>query len=69
MSVANELTSDVTVFVLKDGALHTSTQTRQLLIEFHSTLRKLTREERSQRLAKLTGKEFLSPKKAFKARN
>jgi hypothetical protein len=56
MSVANELTSDVAAFVLKNETLHAPKNTRQLLVEFHSILRKLTRDERRQRAAKLACK-------------
>lgn len=53
MSVANELTSDVAAFVLKNEFLQTPKNVRQLLIEFHTTLRKITREERRRRARKL----------------
>lgn len=52
MSVVNELTSEVTAFVLNKEAPSDSQDLRQVLLAFHSTLRSLDEDARRRRRAK-----------------
>lgn len=67
MSIANELSSDVAAAVLarNENKAHTDAQGLiDILLDFHSTLRALTIEERRRRLpSKINPAESLSPLK------
>ena len=56
MSVANELTSEVTAFMLKNEGLGNPKDLRQVLLLFHSALRSLSLEERRHRREKHSSK-------------
>ena len=52
MSVVNELTSEVTAFMLNSDAPRDSQDLKQVLLDFHSTLSQLSEEARRRRRAK-----------------
>lgn len=52
MSVVNELTSEVTAFILDKEAAGGSEDLKQVLLAFHSTLSTLSEEARRLRRAK-----------------
>ena len=52
MSVANELTSEVTAFVLNNEAAGDSQDLKRMLLSFHSTLRSLEEDTRRRHRAK-----------------
>jgi hypothetical protein len=60
MSVANELTTEVTAFMLKNEGLSSPVDLRQMLLGFHSTLRSLSLEERRRRREKVSSKAPLA---------
>ena len=54
MSVANELTSEVTAFVLRNEDPSDPENLRRVLLVFHTTLRALSLEERRRRRARFS---------------
>ncbi len=64
MPVANELTSEVTAFILRKQGLSDPKGLRQLLLVFHTSLRSLALEERQRRRAKFSSEAFSSRNKS-----
>ena len=70
MSIANELSCDVVAAMLaqKEGRAKTNSEAlTEIVLEFHSTLRHLTDEERQRRRAQILFTPESTPPDNFKA--